>query len=287
MLERIYLEISNICNLKCSFCPPLKRARRRMDINELTSVIEKIKGRVRYVYLHLMGEPLLHPFLEEILSAFKEQGVPVCITTNGTLLKDRKELLLKYSDIIHKISVSLHALEGNGRAEQSYFDEYMDTVIAFAKDIAPRGTYTVFRLWNEDTEARLGQNSLNSDIIKRLKADFADPWQERRGGVGYRLDKNIFLEYAGIFTWPIESEAEPKECGRCHGLSQQIGILADGTVVPCCLDSEGEIALGNILKSSLEEILSSVRAKKIIKGFNEGKFTEPLCQKCTYARRFK
>ena len=287
MLERIYLEISNICNLKCSFCPPLKRERRRMSIDEVATALEKIKGRAKYVYLHLMGEPLLHSELEGILALFKAADIPVCITTNGTLLKDRKELLFKYSDIIHKISVSLHALEGNGRAEQSCFDEYMDTVIAFAKDIAPRGTYTVFRLWNEDTEARLGQNSLNSDIVKRLKAYFPDPWQARRGGAGYRLDKNIFLEYAGIFTWPIESGAEPTECGRCHGLSQQIGILADGTVVPCCLDSEGEIALGNIFKSSLEAILATERARAILCGFNEGKFTEPLCQKCTYARRFK
>ncbi len=287
MIERIYLEISNICNLKCAFCPPLERERRTMSIDDVATVLKKIKGRVKYVYLHLMGEPLLHSHLGEILSLFKENGVPVCITTNGTLLKSRAEMLIKNADIIHKVSLSLHALEGNGVVDKAYFDEYMDTAVSFAKRIAPLGTYTVFRLWNEDTLDRAGQNSLNFKIKDRLSVDFAEPWQARRGGVGYRLDKNIFLEYAGIFTWPIESEATPTECGRCHGLSQQIGILADGTVVPCCLDSEGQIALGNIFESSLEAILATERARAILCGFNEGKFTEPLCQKCTYARRFK
>ena len=67
----------------------------------------------------------------------------------------------------------------------------------------------------------------------------------------------------------------------------QIASLADGTVVPCCLDSEGEIALGNLFETDMETILSSPRARAMREGLTAGKMIEPLCQKCTYARRFR
>lgn len=280
--NKIYVEISNVCNLSCSFCPKLKRAKRIMTPDEFTHVCDSIRPYTDYIYLHLMGEPLCHPHFEELLVIAKAHQFRVCITTNGTLLSKSSDVILKYADTIHKVSISLHCIEGNDI--EGRLSEYMDGVISFSKLSAQAGIYTVLRLWNLDTEDRSGANSQNEYIEKCLHYSFPSDWKKRWNGYG--VANRIFLEYAGIFTWPDESQAEQRTQGTCHGLGDQIGILADGTVVPCCLDSEGNVPLGNIFDQSLEQILSTDRAVSMIEGFKCGEMREALCQKCSYAHRF-
>jgi radical SAM protein with 4Fe4S-binding SPASM domain len=220
-----------------------------------------------------------------LLSTAEEYGFRVCITTNGTLLSSEGHVLLSHSDVLHKVSVSLHSLEGNGTVSGQEADRYLSDAIAFAKEASARGTHTVLRLWNLDADGREGRNLANSAIEARLHDAFPEEWKPRWNG--FRLKQSVFLEYAGIFTWPTESDAEAVEDGYCHGLLDQLAVLADGTVTPCCLDSEGEIALGNLYQSTLSEILSAPRATAMREGFAERKMVEPLCKKCTYARRFR
>ena len=282
MIERAYLEIGNICNLSCSFCPKTSRPPYQITVEEFSDTVKKLKGKVGYLYLHVMGEPLLHPHLDEFLRILEADSLPVCITTNGTLLSSSAELLLSHAKVLHKVSVSIHSLEGNGK--ESLMREYIAAVADFAKRASEAGIYTVMRLWNADSEEKQGKNASNGEVLELLKREFLGEWQERR--CGYRMVKNVFLEYAEIFTWPTESHASARECGRCHGLLDQIAILADGTVVPCCLDSEGEISLGNIRTSTLDEILASPRAALMKNGLLSGRFTEELCKRCSYANRF-
>ncbi len=282
MLERIYIEIGNICNLNCSFCGGTVKPKKQMSIKEFALICEKIKNKTKFIYLHIMGEPLLHKDLNNILKIAKENELPVCITTNGTLLKEKGEILLKNDNCVHKVSISLHAPEGNDITD---FNDYLETAVSFSKSAAQKGIFTVFRLWNKDSAEGIGKNTQNQYIETFLKTKFMEEWQVRPRG--YRLDKNVFLEFDGVFTWPSSSNAESVTKGFCHGLSSQLGILADGTVVPCCLDSNGEIELGNIFESSLEEILNEKRATDIKQNFAKGEIFEPLCQKCTFARKFK
>lgn len=282
MLERVYVEIGNICNLSCSFCTGTRRAKRQMSVEEFSQVCEKLRGHAKYLYFHVMGEPLLHPCLESLLTVAGGMGFLVCITTNGTLLPRVGEVLLKNREAVHKVSVSLHAPEGNGMKAQR---EYLDGVTSFAKRASDAGIYTVFRLWNRDSAEGNGKNEQNTDIEAHLKAVFSGEWQTRPRG--YRIAKNTFLEYDGVFTWPTDSRAEEQDEGFCHGLSSQLAILCDGTVVPCCLDANGEIPLGNIFETTLDEILQGEPACSIRKGFEKGKFVAPLCKKCTFARKFK
>lgn len=282
MFERIYVEITNICNLSCSFCQGTTKPKRQLRVDEFRLICEKIKHHTKFIYLHVMGEPLLHPHLEKLLSVAKSHDLKVCITTNGTLLDKAKEILLKNSDAIHKISISLHCAEAN---ENIKLLDYLESVINFSRISSEKGIFTVLRLWNEDSLEGTGQNLQNEFIESFLKARFPSEWQKRPRG--YRLEKRIFLEYDGLFTWPSSSKADAILKGFCHGLENQLAILCDGTVVPCCLDSNGELELGNIFEHSLNEILSNGRAQAIKNGFKSGKFIEPLCQKCTFARRFK
>lgn len=278
--RRAYVEIGNVCNLSCSFCPGTRRAPRQMTAEEFRRVLTEIRPYSDVIYFHVMGEPLFHPNLGEFLSIARELAFRVSITTNGTLLRSTAELLFSYADIIHKVSVSLHSAESNGGVSE----DYLGAVIDFAERASNVGIYAVLRLWNLDSEEREGENRENAVILDRLHAAFPEEWVKRYNG--YRMTKGVFLEYAEIFTWPTESEAEPVETGYCHGLLDQIAVLTDGTVVPCCLDADGEIALGNLFLQSMEEILASERLRAMEAGLRSGRFTEALCRRCTYARRF-
>ena len=281
-IERAYVEIGNVCNLKCSFCPGTKRVSKQMNVSEFERIANSLAGVAEQLYLHVMGEPLLHPQLDKILDIAKSYSLPVSITTNGTLIDKCKHILIRHKDAIHKVSISLHAHEAN--SINLTVQSYLDSVISFAKSFSELDKNVVFRLWNLDTAEKCGINSENGEILARLRREYPEEWQKRYSG--YRLAYRTFLELDGIFTWPAESESEPTDNGKCHGLLHQLAILADGTVVPCCLDSEGAIALGNVFEQTLDDILSSKLATEMREGFLRGKMVHPVCKKCSYARRF-
>lgn len=274
--RKVYLEISNICNLKCAFCPGTKRQKYAMDEEEFARLAQKLRPYSDYLYFHLMGEPLLHSRLERFLDIAGRLGFRVILTTNGTLLHKQQEMLLA-APALHKVNISLHAFEANDLAMP--FAEYLAGCMAFGK--AAQGKCIVsYRLWNGG-----GQDAKNEEILASLHAAFPEPWAAVRRG--QRLADGVYLEHGDKFDWPDLSAADGGEKVFCYGLGDQIGVLCDGTVVPCCLDHEGDIPLGNLHSQSLEEILESPRAKAILEGFRQGRASEELCRKCGYARRFQ
>lgn len=274
-LKKAYLEITNVCNLKCVFCPGTRREKRFMSTDEFRVLSSRLRPHTEYIYLHLMGEPLLHPGLPDILSIAREQRFKVIITTNGTLL-DKRGGLLTESEVVHKVNISLQSFEAN---ENSGFAEYMSSCIDFADRMSRAGKLCVLRLWNEN-----GLDALNGEIERLLEASFPKPWAASRGGL--RLADKLWLEHGERFDWPDLGAAEGDRGLFCYGLRDQIGVLVDGTVVPCCLDHEGDIALGNLFEAELEDIMSSERARAIYEGFSRRQAVEELCRKCGYARRF-
>ena len=273
--RKIYLEISNICNLHCAFCPGTRRQKKALTEAELNILLPKLRPYSDFLYFHLMGEPLCHPKLGAFLEAAHSHGFRVILTTNGTLLEKNRSLLL-CAPALHKVNISLHAFEANDLAVP--FETYLSDCFRFGKD-AEGKVLVSYRLWNQG-----GQDARNSEILEALEAHFPKPWTQERHGI--RIGNRVFLEYGDKFDWPDLSAPEGGEGLFCHGLRDQIGILCDGTVVPCCLDHEGDIALGNLFETSLEEILASPRARAIYDGFSQRKATEELCRRCGYARRF-
>ena len=273
--NKVYLEISNLCNLRCAFCPGTKRTPHRMTEEEFSALLPKIRPFSDYLYFHLMGEPLCHPLLERFLELAGQVGFRVILTTNGTLLPKMQEVLLN-APALHKVNISLHAFEANDLAVP--FAEYLRGCFAFGK--AAEGKCIIsYRLWNGG-----GADELNGQILETMAEFFPQPWaQERRGP---RLGQKIYLEYGDKFDWPDLTAADNGDRVFCYGLRDQIGVLCDGTVVPCCLDHEGDLALGNLHESTLDAILETPRAKAIYEGFRKGKAAEELCRKCGYATRF-
>ena len=273
--RKVYLEISNICNLSCAFCPGTKRQKRAMTEEELHILLPKLRPYTDFLYFHLMGEPLCHPKLETFLKLAGEYGFRVILTTNGTLLSKKQDMLLS-APALHKVNISLHAFEANDLAIP--FCDYLRGCFEFGK--AAEGRVLVsYRLWNNN-----GQDEKNDKILQTLEQYFPKPWVTDRHGI--RIGNRIFLEHGDKFDWPDLAAPEGGSGVFCHGLRDQLGVLCDGTVVPCCLDHEGDIALGNLLEQSMEEILESSRVKAIYDGFSCRKAVEELCRKCGYARRF-
>ena len=273
LFKRVYLEISNCCNLHCSFCPGTRRPPHRMTEEEFAFLLGRIKPWTDYVYFHLMGEPLFHPRLERFLTLAAEAGLRVILTTNGTLLPARQDVLLGAA-ALHKINVSLHAFEAN-ELNMSFAD-YLDGCFSFGT--AVRGEkIVVYRLWNGG-----GEDRRNEEILRTMKRHFPGPWVKDRRGM--RIGERVYLEYGEKFDWPDLSAEDTGDSVFCYGLRDQIGVLCDGRVVPCCLDHEGDLALGNLFEQELDQILELPRAKAISLGFAQGRAGEELCRKCGFAR---
>ena len=274
MYNKVYVEITNICNMSCSFCHGHKRAPRRMSKEEFSLILDKLTEQTKYIYYHLMGEPLTHPLLPEFIKLAGERGYKSIITTNGTLLSKRKSELLSAG--LHKVNISLHSFE-NGSDED--FVRYVNEISDFAKNAAESGVIVVFRLWNEGYD-----NGRNEVSLKLLKQDIEGTWAENSRGI--KIREKIFIEFGERFEWPDKDEKIKGEKFFCYGLKDQFSILVDGTVVPCCLDSDGVINLGNIFCDDISSILNSKRATDIVDGFRCGKASEELCKRCGYAQRF-
>lgn len=279
-IDKAFLEITNACNLSCSFCHGTKRAKRSLSVGEFEQLTDALAGQVTYLYFHLMGEPFLHPLLGQFVKRAWEKGFRPMLTTNGSLLSGRGQAVLE--NLPYKISISLHAPAANPAFAD---DAYLENCIAFAREVAARGCIVALRLWNlESADAQT-----NAAVLERLHAAFPGEWGEVRGGSSLRLAPKLFLEWGKRFDWPDPAApaADADTPIFCYGLRDQIGILCDGTVVPCCLDAEGNLALGNLFFTPLEDILKGARAKAIYDGFTRHRAAESLCRRCGYAKRFE
>lgn len=285
--KKVYIETTNVCNLSCNFCPKTSRELQFMNVESFKKIIEDVKEYTDHVYFHLMGEPFLNKNLEEFLEICREAELKVNITTNGTLINNVKEILLK-SKSLRQVNISLHSFEAND--SKISLEEYITNITDFIKE-ANESTNIIcsIRLWNMDTEELKACNSLNSSILKMLEDNLNIEFslgEKLLEKPGIKVRRNLYVNMAEKFEWPninlVNEEAEV----FCYGLRDQIGILVDGTVVPCCLDSEGNIPLGNIFKNSMSEIINSKRAMDIYDGFSRRRAVEELCKKCGYAKRY-
>ena len=274
MFKKVYLEITNICNMNCSFCHGHSRKPRQMAIKEFEHILSKIEGKTEYLYYHLMGEPLTHASLIDFVKLASERGFKSIITTNGTLLKKREEELLSAG--VYKINVSLHSFEKGSKKSHA---DYINSVVTVSKKLAENGTIIDFRLWNNGFD-----DGKNIETITLLKENIDGEWKETPRCI--KIKDKIYLDYGERFEWPDLSAEIKGNRYFCYGLKDQFGILVDGTIVPCCLDSDGVINLGNIFTDDLDVLLNSDRVKNIVEGFRCGKAHEELCKKCGYAQRF-
>lgn len=265
--KKIYIEITNVCNLNCSFCSIDNRKKESISTKNFERIMKKINDYTDYIYLHVKGEPLLHPNLLELLDIAYSYNKKVNITTNGTLLKEKKDILKHPA--IRQINISLHS-ENN---KKDYLKDILETIKELKNKII------VLRYWTlkekeeltEIVDKVLEHYNLSTDVVDKSNH--------------LKLEDNLYLDKQLEFVWPSLDNDYYNEHGMCYALRDQLAILVDGTVIPCCLDSKGIINLGNIYDNSLEEIINSKRYQDMLVGFRNRCVTEELCKKCSFKDR--
>lgn len=285
--KRVYIEISNICNLKCDFCPEVHRQSKVMDVDMFRAIIADVAPLTDEVCLHLMGEPLNHPKLADFIAACADQNLPINLTTNGVLLNAARRALLLHP-IIRQVNISVHSFEANFGVQD--VSGYLSKVFAFTHQafVERPDMYINYRIWDLQDPATMSDKSAAIRIaIEKEFAFSIDPKViDLRRRKGYLIKNRLYLNFDSRFEWPSLKNTIRAQEGFCHGLSNHFGIHADGTVVPCCLDKEADIALGNCTKQSVRDILQSERAVQLKAGFAKKTLVEDLCKRCGFIERF-
>lgn len=285
--KKVYIEITSVCNLACSFCPPTARTKNFMKPETFDHILDEIKPHTNHIYLHVKGEPLLHPKVDVLLDAAHAKGFKVNITTNGTLIRKAGPKLLG-KPALRQMNFSLHSFDGHEGSENR--EGYLADIISFAREVSAAGVWVSFRLWN------LTEDNITNAVRQRNRETLAV--LEEAFGLDYRIEEKvlpgsgvkiaprIYLNQDHEFRWPALTEPEDDGKGFCHALRSQAAVLVDGTVVPCCLDGEGVIDLGNVHETPFAEIVEGERANRIYYGFSRREAVEELCRKCGYRQRF-
>ena len=285
--KKVYIEITSVCNLACSFCPPTQRAKGLIKVEQFEKILDQIRPHTKYIYLHVKGEPLLHPRIDQLLDAAHERGFKVNITTNGTLIKKQREKLLG-KPALRQMNFSLHSFDGHEGSENR--EKYLGDILEFVRDAQEHNVIFSYRLWNlqRDDQTDVDRRK-NAETLDILEQEYNLPFkiEERvEPGKGVKIAPNVYLNQDHEFKWPSLLEPEYTGKGFCHALRSQAAILVDGTVVPCCLDGEGVINLGNVNEQSFSDIVESERANNLVDGFSRREAVEELCRKCGYRQKF-
>jgi radical SAM protein with 4Fe4S-binding SPASM domain len=282
IFKRTYIEITNTCNLSCEFCPGTSRTRQFMEPEAFDAILSKLNTCSTHLYFHVLGEPLLHPQLPQFLDIAYTHEKQVNLVTNGTLIGEKGTQILG-KPALRQVTFSLHSFAPSKQVAS--VESYLEPIVRFARE-ASKNHLICFRLWDTDAQA---DSAGGAAIIRSIEKEFRVPFcleEKFRVSSGIPIDKNIFLNKTSRFSWPEVTGPDYGESGFCLGLREQIAILVDGTVAPCCLDRNGDMALGNILKQEMQEILDSKRAQGIYSGFSRHKVVETLCRHCSYRMRF-
>lgn len=282
--KRIYLEITTSCNLGCAFCPGTKRTPDFMKLSDFQKIAQNLSNYTDHLYFHVMGEPLLHPNIDLFLEEAFINKLSVNITTNGTFLNDKCDILVKAKSL-RQISLSLHSLYQYNKTDRQHLIDQWTCSIKSLHKLRP-DIYISIRLWDYTSIDDYDSNSTAhaKKLLNKLgyTVDLPPNISER----GIKIDDHLYINQAQQFEWPALTNQFIGNEGYCLGLRDQMAILTDGTVVPCCLDSDGTINLGNIFQHNLENILQSERGVNFYNGFSNHKAVEKLCQHCSYRLRF-
>jgi radical SAM protein with 4Fe4S-binding SPASM domain len=274
--------------LSCTFCPPTERQANFIKVDAFSKILDEIKPHTDHIYYHVKGEPLLHPKIDELLDLSYEKGFHVNLTTNGTLLNKAKHRIFK-KPALRQINFSLHSFDGHEGSTNR--EEYITSILSFAKEAVEQSDLLIsLRLWNLDQDnATNAERNRNRQTLEYIEHAFNLDYKIEEKfirGKGLKISDRIYLNQDHEFKWPKLTEAEDEGKGFCHALRNQAAILVDGTVVPCCLDGEGVINLGNIHQTAFSDIVEGERANNLYDGFSRREVVEELCRKCGYRQRF-
>lgn len=283
---RIYIELTNVCGLTCSFCPTKALPSKEMDLTFFESIVVQAKAYTKEIACHVVGDPLTQSNLHAYLDIIHKHNMKAMLTTSGYFLKKHSYETL-FHPCVKQINISLNSYNKNDTSLT--FDQYLNPILDLCNEKLKREEelFINLRVWNLDE--LMSEKVFNEKLFKKLshgfeaKLDLESIYLQRPKNI--RLASKILVHFDNYFEWPSLKNKNYGH-GTCQGLQSHVAILASGKVVPCCLDCDGIIELGDLHLNSLKAILTSSRAQNMLEGFKEGKAVEELCQKCSYKERF-
>ena len=261
--KKIYIEITNNCNLNCDFCIKNKRNKEYLSFDNFRLLLNNIKGYTDYLYFHVLGEPLLHPSINEFIDIASKQFM-INITTNGYLINKIKD-----NKNIRQLNISLHSFNDQYNVS---LNNYLNNIFDSIDQLIKNNTYVSLRLWVKNKYYNNMIDYINKRYNTHLQYDIDN----------VTIKDKLFINNFHEFIWPDLDNNYYNENGTCYGLIDHIGILVDGTIVPCCLDSKGIINLGNIYSNDLDDVLKQDRVYNMIINFKNHKKCEELCRHCRF-----
>lgn len=275
--KKIYIELSDICGLKCDFCPSQKGIRGVMSEEKFQNLAHEISANAELFTLHLLGDPLLLSNLENYLKIAKDEAMKLEITTNGFYLNSKNQVLLLKYDNIHQINISLMSFLNQSKIS---LKQYFKPILELCKEHLKhkKQSFINLRLWNLNSHFKAPKENLQFYTL--LAKEFEVEIDINL--IKNRLARHILLHQNKLFKWPSLKDKPLYKKGKCHALKEQIGILSDGSLVPCCFDAKGDVNLGNVFESNFKKLLDTPRLKAIQKAFKEDKRIEKLCQTCEF-----
>lgn len=261
--KKIYIEITNACNLSCTFCIKNRRHIKYLNMDEFKILLNEIKSYTDYLYFHVLGEPLMHPLINELIDE-ASKNFNVQITTNGYLIDKIKD-----NSNIRQVNISLHSFD---KKYNISLEDYMNNILDATDSLINKNTYIALRLWVNNDE----QDKMIDMINKHYNCNID------LNANSFKINKYLYVKKFKEFIWPDLDNDYYEENGTCYALRDHIGILVDGTIIPCCLDSKGIINLGNIYEDNLEDIIRGKRANIMLEGFCNHKKKEELCKHCHF-----
>ncbi|MCQ2916883.1 Molybdenum cofactor biosynthesis enzyme /related Fe-S oxidoreductase [Helicobacter pylori] len=277
LFKKIYIELSDICGLQCSFCPNPKNIRGVMPLELFEKICKEAAPLTPIITLHVLGDPCKLKNLNRYLSTAKRFSLKVDLVTSGVYLCDFETLL---QDAIYQISISLDAgLDNHNKLNQH---RYIQKILEFCRYKFEKNSEVFLNLRIQDSTLEKYQN-----LIKPFLESFECVSLETLKSQGHaRLFKKSFLNIQKTFKWPNLNAPNPlnqeSKIPYCYGLIKQIAILSNGVVVPCCMDTQAHINLGDLNHMPLKDILKSQKAMAIKTHFLKGEALELLCQNCSY-----
>ena len=301
-MNSVYIEITDACNLRCSFCPSSDcrdEAGSGKPHTFMSSTLFRqciagaVDAGIENVYLHVLGEPTLHPGFALFLKEIETAGLSLTLVTNGTTVARTARHILD-CPAVRQVNFSTHAYaelppdEARGHLENVL--DFCRMALAARPDM-----YINLRLWNIGAATA---GDWNEFAISRINETFntqVAPGNFCSRHKSFPIAGKLYLHEDSRFEWPkldestgnaLQTKDERSTAGTCHALDTHVAILHDGRVVACCLDYSGQITLGNIADQNLAEILGSPLARKLREGFEKHELRHPFCQSCPYCKRF-
>ena len=292
-MNSVYIEITNVCNLHCSFCPCGTQSQGDRTFMDSKLFDDCITGAQEIgatsVYFHVLGEPTLHPGFAHYLKKLEQTPLKLTLTTNGTTIERVGRQILA-SPAVRQVNFSTHAY---AELPRETAERHLQNVLDFCQiaTIERPELYINLRLWNVGAEEATPWNSYMLGRIRETFGVDVTPGHFCSRHKSFNITGRLYLHEDTRFEWPKPNEKvenrDERIAGTCRALDTHVAILHDGRVVACCLDHSGQITLGHIAEQTLSEILQTPLVCELREGFAQHELRHPFCQNCSFCKRFK